>query len=67
MKKPKTEKRTIQGKECDYVKCPRCGIYVEEKTYTKHLNSPNCDRWLKNRDIRERATAKALGKLNSIL
>ena len=67
MKKPKIEKKTIAGKEYDYVKCPRCEIYIQAETYEQHLNSPNCDRWLKGKPIRERATAKVLRKLNKVL
>lgn len=59
----------IDGENVDYlyVKCPRCGIWVQKDTYeSKHEGSPDCDNWTRTRETRERATKRALGDLNKI-
>ena len=57
---------TIAGVDYDYVLCPRCGIWIQEAKYKTHKNSPECDKWYKNRHIREAATRKVLIKINTI-
>ena len=68
MKKQKIEKMTIQGKEYDYIKCPRCEIYIPAKDYNmKTGEHPDCDKYFRTLKRRRKATQIALGKLNKVL
>jgi len=56
----KREVKIIQNKEYNYVLCPRCKVWIQEKDY-KNNTHINCDIYYNNLLIRERAEKKALG------
>ena len=47
-------KKIINGKEYDYVLCPRCGVWVQS------VSDHDCDRYLKGRGVRERAEKRLM-------
>ena len=53
--------KTIGGKDYDYVCCPRCGVWIQTKDFNFETGEhEGCDRYRKNKGIRERAAERAL-------
>lgn len=62
MNKSKREIRTIDGKKYVCYKCNRCNVIIPEEYWIGDAHK-NCDRYFKNKKVRERVHKRLTGRI----